>query len=98
MAFKVKSFREVLAMTKEKLDEALAPIRVRSAKAKADMVSAKLEEQMLTLEREIHEACASKDLDFDCIIGKIDRYELMERKRKQIDTLIGQLFPSGRAA
>ncbi len=35
MAFKVKPFAEVLAFTKEKLDEALAPIRARSARAKA---------------------------------------------------------------
>jgi len=93
MAFKVKSFREVLTLSKEKLDEALAPIRARSAKAKADLVSAKLEEQMVTLEREIHEACAAKDLDFDAIISKIDRYELTERKNKQVKALISDLFP-----
>jgi len=93
MAFKVKPFEEVLKYTKEMLDDALAPIRARSAKAKADMVSAKIEEQMLTLEREIHESCASKDLDFDNIIAKIDKYELAERKRNQITKLIGDLFP-----
>lgn len=93
MAFKVKPFVEVIAMTKEKLDEALAPIRARSARAKADMASAKLEETMVTLEREIHEACASKDIDFDKIISLIDRYELTERKAGQIGTLIGDLFP-----
>lgn len=98
MAFKVKPFVEVIAMTKEKLDEALAPIRARSARAKADMASAKLEESMVTLEREIHEACASKDIDFDFdkIIALIDRYDLTERKSKQIGKLIGDLFP-GRA-
>lgn len=94
MAFKVKPFVEVIAMTKEKLDEALAPIRARSAKAKADMALAKLEESMVTTEREIHEGCASKDLDFDSIIGKIDKYELTERKHKQIKQLIGDLFPA----
>ncbi len=93
MAFKVKSFAEVLAMSKEKLDSALAPIRARSAKAKANLVSAELEEQMFTLEREIHEACTEKELDFDRIIAKIDRYELLERKSKQVDDLIGELFP-----
>lgn len=93
MAFQVKPFREVIAMTKEKLDEALAPIRARSAKAKADMASAKLEEQMVTLEREIHEACASKDIDFDAVIAKIDKYELTERKHTQVNKLILDLFP-----
>jgi hypothetical protein len=93
MAFKVKPFREVLAMTKEKLDEALAPIRARSARAKADMVSARLEEKMVTLEREIHEACATKEIDFDAVIGLIDKYELTERKNTQVKALIADLFP-----
>jgi hypothetical protein len=93
MAFKVKPFAEVIALSKEKLDEALAPIRARSAKAKADMAQAKLEEKMVTLEREIHEACAEKDLDFDSIISKIDQYELTERKNEQIKELITDLFP-----
>ena len=95
MAFKVKPFVEVVAMTQEKIDEALAPIRARAAKAKAEMAQAKLEEQMVTLEREIHEACADKDLDFDSIIAKIDKYELTERKKKQIDGLVRELFPKG---
>jgi hypothetical protein len=96
VAFKVKPFVEVVALSKEKLDEALAPIRARSAKAKAEMAQAKLEEEMVTLEREIHELCASKDINFDSIIGKIDRYELTERKCQQIDGLIGELFPGKR--
>ena len=91
MAFKVKPFAEVIKLSKEALDDVLAPIRARSAKAKADMVSAKLEEEMVTLERQIHEACAFKDLDFDSIIGQINRYELAERKHKQIGKLIAAL-------
>lgn len=93
MAFKVRPFVELIAFTKEKLDEALAPIRARSARAKAELVSAKLEEQMVTLEREIHEACASKDIDFDAVVAKIDKYDLAERKRKQVEGLIADLFP-----
>lgn len=98
MAFQVKPFAEVIAMTKEKLDEALAPIRARSAKAKADMTVAKLEEEMVTLERQIHEACASKDLNFDSIVSMIDKYELTERKSGQIKALIGDLFPESTPA
>jgi len=93
MAFKVKPFAEVLRYTKEALDDALAPIRARSASAKAALYSAKLEEEMVGLERQIHEACASKDLDFDTIIAKIDKYELSERKLKQVNGLISELFP-----
>lgn len=94
MSFKVKSFKEVLTLTKEKLDDAMAPIRVRSAKAKATLESSKLEEKMIGLEREVHELCASKDLDFIKIVGKIDEYELAERKLAQINGLIADLFPA----
>lgn len=93
MAFHVKPFAEVLAFTKEKLDDALAPIRARSASAKASLVSAKIEEEMVDLERKIHESCAAKELDFDAIIRLIDRYELAERKLKQVTGLIADLFP-----
>ena len=93
MSFKVKPFADVLVMTDVELDTELAPIRARSAKAKADMTVAKLEEEMVTLERRIHEACAAKDLNFDSIISMIDQYELTERKSGQIKSLIGDLFP-----
>lgn len=93
MAFAVKPFREILAMTKEKLDEALAPIRARSVRAKATLKVAEIDEKMVKIEREINEACASKDPDLDLIVRKIDEYELAERKAKQIDRLVAELFP-----
>jgi hypothetical protein len=93
MAFKVKPFAEVVGMSAENLDEALAPIRARAANAKADMARASLEEQMVGIERRIHEACASKDLNFDVIVSLIDQYELTERKHSQIEGLIAELFP-----
>ena len=33
---------------------------------------AKLDETLIALERSIHESCTDKEIDFDCIIGKID--------------------------
>lgn len=93
MAFKVKSYKDLIALSKEKLDEALAPIRARSAKAKADLELAKLEEKMIGLEAAVQKLCAEKELDFDKIIAKIDEYDLMERRQKQVRTLIDDLFP-----
>lgn len=93
MAFKVKSFREVVALTKEKLDEAMAPIRERSAKAKAELEIAKQQEKLISLETEIHKLCAEKELNFDSIANKIDSYELAERRLKQIERLVKDLFP-----
>ena len=93
MAFKVKSYQEVLALTKEKLDEALAPIRARSAKAKAELEIAKQQEKLIALETDIHKLCAEKDLNFNSIADKVDAYELAERRLKQIESLVRELFP-----
>lgn len=94
MAFKVKPFAEVVAMTSEELDVELAPIRARAARAKADLACSKLEETLVTLERRIYEACASKDINFDAIGSLIDQYELTDRKRSQIGKLLDGLFPA----
>jgi hypothetical protein len=91
--FNVKPFKEVLALTTEKLDEALAPIRARAAQAKACLETAKIEEELISLESEIHKLCAEKELNFSNIVSKIDAYELKERKLSQIKGLVERLFP-----
>jgi len=95
MAFKMKTFKELVSMTKEKLDEALVPLRVRAAKAKAESAVIKLEEKMISLETKIHEACAKKELDFNSIGDMMDEYDLTERRLKQINDLCLALFPEG---
>lgn len=93
MAFQLKPYREILALTKEKIDEALAPIRARSAKAKADLELAKLQEKLIGLENDIHKKCAEKDIDFNAVAELVDNFELTERRLKQIEGLVGELFP-----
>jgi hypothetical protein len=93
MAFTVKPFRELVAMTKEKLDEAMVPLRVRAAKAKAESEIIKIEEGLLKTEQEIHTLCSSKDIDFNKIGDLMDEYDLAERRLKQIKALVEQLFP-----
>lgn len=94
MAFIVKTYKEVVAMTKEALDEVMAPIRARSAKAKAELEISKQQEKLIAIEAEIHKLCAEKELDFNSIANKVDQYELAERRLKQIETLVNQLFPT----
>ncbi len=93
MAFQLKPFRELVALTKEKLDEALVPLRVKSAKNRADGEVIKLEEKLLSLETKINEAAAKKDIDFNAIGDLMDEYDLTERRLKQIKDLVVALFP-----
>ena len=90
----LKPLKELLGLTKEKLDETLAPIRARQIKSSADTRVAKLEEDQLTLERKIQEACCSKEINFDTVLGLMDDYDLNDRRIKQFKTLVEQLFPA----
>ncbi len=91
----LKPLRDILAMSKEKIDEAMAPLRARQIKSKADVETAKLEEKLLTIEREISELCSQKEINFDRVLDKMDEYALTERRVKQFGELVAQLFPEG---
>jgi len=89
----LKPYKEILKMAKEKVDEALAPVRAAKAKKQAELKIAELDEKMATLENKIFEMCSSKDIDFDSIIKSQDEYALMERRKKQFGKIIHEMFP-----
>jgi hypothetical protein len=93
MAFQLKPFKEILAMSKEKLDEALAPIRARQVKAKADSLVANYEEELISIEKDITEKCTSKDVDFEKIADLLDKHALKLRRKEQFESIYKQLFP-----
>lgn len=93
MAFQVKSFKELISMTKEKLEESMIPFRVRTAKAKAEMIKVELETKLVELETKINEQCAQKEINFPKIADLVDEYELTERRLNQITSLVSKLFP-----
>ena len=90
---KLKPFAEIISMTKEGLDAALAPVRARQVKGKAELEMAKIDEQLITAETKIQEICSSKDINFDALIAKMDEYALAERRKKQFQQIINELFP-----
>jgi tRNA A58 N-methylase Trm61 len=91
--FTIKPFKEIVALTKEKFDETMAPVRAKAAQAKANLKEAEIEERLITLETDIQKLCAEKDLNFDRVIDKMDEYELLTRKKKQVNDLVSALFP-----
>lgn len=90
---KLKPYKEVLKMAKEKVDETLAPVRVLRAKKQAELEIAKMDEKMATQEAAITELCCQKEINFDAIIKAQDEYALMERRRKQFVKIIAEMFP-----
>ena len=90
---KLKPYKEVLKMAKEKIDESLAPVRAYRAKKQAELEIAKMDEKMASQEAKINELCCEKELDFDKIISAQDEYALMERRKKQFEKIIKEMFP-----
>lgn len=90
---KLKPFAELIALSKEKLDEAMAPIRARQVKSKAEMEMAGLDADMLTKETEVQEMCCKKDIDFKALLAKLDEIALLERRKKQYSKVLSELFP-----
>jgi hypothetical protein len=89
---KLKPFEEILKLSKEAVDALMAPIRANKVKAKANLKVAEIEEQKATLEAAIHEMCASKNVDFDNVVDKMDEYDLLVRRQTQFGDIVKQLF------
>lgn len=90
---KLRPFKELIGLSKEKLDEAMAPIRARQVKAKAELEMSKLDSDLLAKETEIQEMCAEKDINLSKLLDKLDEIALLERRKKQYSKVLEQLFP-----
>jgi hypothetical protein len=91
---KLKPFADIIAMSKEKLSEALAPIRARKVKSQAELEMAKLDDELIRLEAEIQESCAKEEINFPALLDKLDKVALLERRKKQYTKVLGELFPA----
>lgn len=89
----LKPFKDLIAMSKEKLDEAMAPIRARQVKSKAELQLAELDAKILTKETEIQEMCSQRDIDLPKLIDKLDEVAIIERRKDQYAKVLAQLFP-----
>jgi hypothetical protein len=91
---KLPSYKSVLKLGKEKMQEALAPIRATQGKMQAQLEIAKLDERIATAEAKIHEICSEHPLNFDKLIEAQDEHALMERRKAQLAKIITELFDS----
>jgi hypothetical protein len=93
----LKPFAEIIALSKEKLSEALAPIRARKVRSQAELEMAKLDDELIRLEADIQEQCAKEDINFPSLLDKLDKVALLERRKVQYDIVLAQLFPAKKA-
>jgi len=90
---KLKPIAEILKLTKEGVDKALAPLRAVRIKAQASLEMAKIDEKIASVESETHEMCAQKEINFEQLIAKLDEAAILERRKKQYEKILGELFP-----
>jgi len=91
---KLRPFKEIIAMSKEKLAESLAPIRARKVKSQAELEMAKLDDELIRLEADIQEQCAKEEINFPTLLDKLDKVGLLERRKKQYQKALSELFPA----
>jgi hypothetical protein len=91
---KLKPFAEIIALSKEKLAESLAPIRARKVRSQAELEMAKLDDELVRLEADIQEQCAKEDISFPSLLDKLDKVALLERRKAQYESVLAQLFPA----
>ena len=91
---KLPVYKEVLKMAKEKIDDTLAPVRANRAKKQAELEIAKLDEEIATQTAKIHEVCYEKEIDFVLLIDKQDKLALTERRKKQYQQILDEMFPN----
>lgn len=89
----LKPFKDLIGLSKEKLNEAMAPIRARMMQSKAELKSCELDSKILVLEEQIQTMATDKDLDLDKLIDKLDEVALLERRKEQYGKVLLQLFP-----
>lgn len=92
----LRPLKELIAMSKEKLDEAMAPIRAKQIRSQAELEMAKLEAEILTKQTSLQEAFIKKDhsINFPDVMDKLDDIELLERRQRKYEEMLGHLFPT----
>lgn len=93
---KLKPFAEIIAMSKEKLAESLAPIRARKVRSQAELEMAKLDDELVRLEADVQEHCAKEEINFPSLLDKLDKVALLERRKAQYEQVLAQLFPESK--
>ena len=89
----IRPFKELIALSGEKLKEAMAPIRARSVNAKAELEMSKIDTELLTKETEVQEMLTQTDFEFPVLMRKLDEVALLERRKTQYNAVLAQLFP-----
>ena len=88
----MKKYKDFLKAGKEKLDELKIPFQVRKASKQLEKEIIEIEEKIATMELDIQEAKGEHPFNLDKILNAIDNKAIQERKLKQANELMKELF------
>ncbi len=85
-------YKEILTLAKEKITEAMAPLRAREMRKKAELEACKLESVIAEKDQKIQEYASEYPINFDKMIDAIDELELVKRRKEQFEKIIEEMF------
>lgn len=85
-------YKDVLILCKDKIKEAMAPLRAREMKKKAELELCKIESQIAENEQKVQEYASQYPVDFDKLIDALDDLDLIKRRKEQFETIINEMF------
>ncbi len=85
-------YKDILVLAKEKINEAMAPLRAREMRKKAELEACKLDSTIAEKEQKIQELASKYPINFDELIDAIDELELVKRRKEQFEKIINEMF------
>ena len=85
-------YKEILVLAKEKISEAMAPLRACEMRKKAELEMCKLESKIAEKEQKIQEYASEYPINFDKLIDAIDDLELTKRRVVQFQKIVDNMF------
>lgn len=98
MTVKLEPYKDLILRAKEKVDEAMAPIRAMQMRKKGEIEILKLDEEILSAENKISELAGKHPIDYDAVLSAIDKMEIARRRRRKFQELLKALFPESAEA
>lgn len=93
MAFKLKPYSELVALSKKERKVELAPQHAEVGRKRAELELAEMDAQIATYERSIVQAATDSELNVGRIADSLDEIELLELRRDRMKEVLKQLFP-----
>jgi hypothetical protein len=86
-------YAKLLKMGKEKVQEVLAVPRSMEMKHKAQHEISKLDVRIAEQDNKIQEIGSEYPIDFDKLIKAQDELALAQRRKKQLQKIVAEMFP-----